>query len=229
MPSGKKKPIRLVIADDHAILRSGLRMLLNAQADMKVVGEGEDGVRALEQVRSCKPDVLLADITMPGGSGIEIIGEVKRLSPRTKVVMLTMHAEAAYLHSALAAGAVGYVLKRSLDSDLVSAIRSAHEGKTVIDSSVTAHLVQKALGPKSRYKTAPQQSFEMLSRRERQVFTLVAKGFTSEQIANRIFVGIKTVETYRARLLKKLRIKTRSEIVQFAIEAGLLAKTEDAL
>ncbi len=225
MPRGKKKPqISVVIADDHAILRSGLRMLLNAQPDMKVVGEGEDGAQALEQVRRWKPDVLLADITMPGGSGIEIASEVKRLSPGTRIVVLTMHSEAAYLHSALAAGAVGYVLKRSLDSDLVSAIRDAHGGRTSIDSGVVAHLVEKALGSGRGRKTDPKQSFGTLSRRERQVFTLVAKGFTSEQIAQQIFVGVKTVETYRARLLKKLRIKTRSQIVHFAIEAGLLAK-----
>lgn len=215
----------MVIADDHAILRSGLRMLLNAQPDMKVVGEAADGDEALEQVRQKKPDILLVDLSMPGTSGVEVTTEVKRRSPHTRVVILTMHAEPAYLHSALAAGASGYVLKRSLDSDLVSAIRSAHQGKTSIDASVAAHLVDKALGRSSLRRPVARENFHLLSRREQQVLKLVAEGYTNAQIAAQVFVSVKSVETYRARLLKKLRIKTRREIIRFAVEAGLLAET----
>jgi two-component system response regulator NreC len=200
-------------------------MLLNSQADMKVVGEAADGEQALEQVRLTKPDILLVDISMPGTSGLEVVSEVKKRSPHTRVVVLTMHAEPAYLHSALAAGACGYVLKRSLDSDLVSAIRGAYEGKTSIDAGVAEHLVEKALGKTGRRRPTAREAFDLLSRRERQVLKLVAEGYTNVQIAAQVFVGVKSVETYRARVLKKLRIKTRREITQFAIDSGLLSKT----
>lgn len=200
-------------------------MLLNSQADMKVVGEAADGEQALEQVRLKKPDILLMDIAMPGTSGIEAVGEIKRRSPHTQVVVLTMHGEAAYLHSALAAGASGYVLKRSLDSELVSAIRGAYEGKTSIDAAVAKHLVERALGKTGRRRPDAREAFDLLSRREQQVLKLVAEGYTNAQIASQVFVGVKSVETYRARLLKKLRIKSRREITRFAIDSGLLAKT----
>lgn len=224
----RKKQISIVIADDHAILRSGLRMLLGAQPDMKVVGEAEDGEQALEQVRLKKPDILLADITMPGTSGIEAASEVRKRSPLTRVVILTMHLEPAFLDSALAAGVSGYVLKRSLDSDLVSAIRAAHAGKTFVDSGVAGHLVEKALGADDNHKITARQACDMLSRRELQVLKLVAEGYTNQQIASQMFLSVKSVETYRARLLRKLQISTRQEIVRFAIEAGLLAATPES-
>jgi len=224
----RKKPISIVIADDHAILRAGLRMLLGAQPDMKVVGEAGDGEQALEQVRLKKPDILLADITMPGTNGIEAASEVRKRSPLTRVVVLTMHAEPAFLDSALAAGVSGYVLKRSLDSDLVSAIRAAHAGNTFVDSSVTGHLVEKAIGTNDHYKITARQARDMLSHRELQVLTLVAEGYTNQQIASQVFLSVKSVETYRARLLRKLQISTRQEIVRFAVEAGLLAATPES-
>lgn len=222
----KKRPISVVIADDHAILRVGLRMLLNAQPDMKVVGEAADGEEALAQVRLRKPDVLLLDITMPGTGGIEAATEVRRKWPHTRVVVLTMHAEAPYLDSALAAGASGYVLKRALDSDLVSAIRAANEGSTFIDSGVAGHLVAKALGSGDTGRTDARQVRDLLSRRELQVLRLAAAGLTNRQIASKVFVGVKSVETYRARVLKKLKIKTREDLVRFALDAGLLIAQE---
>src|ERR1700760_549916 len=219
----KPKQIRIVIADDHTILRSGLRMLLGAQRDMQVVGEAENGDAALEEVRLKKPDVLLMDISMPGTSGIEATKEVRKRSPQTKVIILTMHGEGAYLDSALAAGASGYVLKRALDSDLVSAIRAADEGQTFIDSGVAGHLVDKALGPDGARRLAAKDARDLLSRRELQVLKLVAEGYTNQEIALKVFISVKSVETYRARVLKKLQLTTRSEVVRFAIEAGLLA------
>ena len=218
----RRAPIHVVIADDHAILRAGLRMLLNAESDIQVVGEAENGEQTLAQVRSVKPDVLLVDVSMPGMSGIEVASEVSKRSPRTRVVFLTMHTEPAYLHSALAAGAAGYVLKRSLDSDLVSAIRDAHSGGTPIDPGVAKHLVEKALSRSGQRKLSARESFSLLSQREQSVLKLVAEGYTNADIAARSFISVKSVETYRARLLKKLRIKTRREILRFAIEAGCL-------
>lgn len=222
----KKHPITIVIADDHAILRAGLRMLLNAEVDMKVVGEAGDGEQALEQVRLKKPDVLLLDISMPGTSGVEVASQTRKRAPHTSVVFLTMHSEPAYLHSALAAGASGYVLKRSLDSNLVSAIRDAYQGKTSIDSGVAEHLVDKALGRDARRKPSPKQAADLLSARERTVLKLAAQGYTNAEIAAKTFISVKSVETYRARLRKKLQIKTRREIVEFAINAGLLLSRE---
>jgi len=222
----KKHPITIVIADDHAILRAGLRMLLNAEVDMKVVGEAGDGEQALEQVRLKKPDVLLVDISMPGTSGVEVASETKKRAPHTRVVFLTMHSEPAYLHSALAAGASGYVLKRSLDSNLVSAIRDAYEGKTSIDSGVAEHLVEKALGRDGQRKPSVKQAADLLSSRERSVLRLAARGYTNAEIAAQTFISVKSVETYRSRLRRKLRIKTRREIVDFAIDAGLLMANE---
>lgn len=218
----KKMPISVVIADDHAILRAGLRMLLNAQPDMRVVGEAADGEEALAQVRLRKPDVLLLDISMPGTGGVEAAIEVKKRWPRTRVVILTMHAGAPYLDSALAAGASGYVLKKALDSDLVSAIRAASDGSTFIDSGVAGHLVAKALGSGDGGRANAQQVRDLLSRRELQVLRLAAAGLTNRQIASKVFVGVKSVETYRSRVLKKLNIKTRQDLVRFALDAGLL-------
>jgi len=218
----RKKHITVVIADDHAILRAGLRMLLNQQPDIKVVGEAENGEHALEQVRLNKPDIILMDISMPGTGGVEATAEIRRKSPQTRVVILTMHAESAYLDSVLAAGASGYVLKRSLDSDLLKAIRSANEGETFIDSGVAVHLVGKIPGA-GPHRLAATQAHDILSRRELQVLKLVAEGCTNRQIASQAFISVKSVETYRARLLIKLQIKTRRDIVRYAIEAGLLA------
>lgn len=222
----KKRLITIVIADDHAILRAGLRMLLNAEVDMKVVGEAGDGEQALEQVRLKKPDVLLVDISMPGTSGVEVASEIKKRLSHTRVVFLTMHSEPAYLHSALVAGASGYVLKRSLDSNLVSAIRDAHAGNTPIDAGVAEHLVEKSLGRESQRRPSPKQATDLLSARERTVLKLAAQGYTNTEIAAHTFISVKSVETYRARLRKKLQIKTRREMVDFAIEAGLLLPKE---
>lgn len=222
----KKTPISVVIADDHAILRVGLRLLLSVQPDIKVVGEAGDGDEALEQVRLRKPDVLLLDISMPGTGGVEAASEVRKRWPHTRVVFLTMHGEAPYLDSALAAGASGYVLKRALDSDLVSAIRAAHAGSTFIDAGVAGHLVAKALGSDGRTGADARQACDLLSRRELQVLKLAAAGLTNRQISSKVFVGIKSVETYRARVLKKLKIKTREEMIRFALDAGLFSPAE---
>ena len=218
-----KGAIKVVIADDHTILRAGLRMLLSAQPDIKVVGEAADGEQAIEQVRLKKPDVLLMDITMPGISGIEALSEMKKRYRHTRVIILTMHAEPAYLESTLAAGASGYVLKKALDSDLVSAIRAAHEGRTFIDSDVTEHLVRKVLDGDKPVKLTAKNASDLLSRRELQVLTLVAQGYTNQQIATQVFISVKSVETYRARLLRKLDLTSRNQMVRFAIDAGLLA------
>jgi DNA-binding NarL/FixJ family response regulator len=218
----KNEKITVVIADDHSILRSGLRMLLGAQPDMNVVGEANNGDEALEQVRLKRPAVLILDISMPGSNGIEVIHDILKISPQTRVLILTMHAEAAYLDAVLTAGATGFVLKRSLDSDLLNAIRAVRRGDNFIDAGMTKFLVQKALGGKPAESSAKAAS-SLLSRRELQVLTLAAQGHTNRQISLKLFVSVKSVETYRARLLKKLNLEDRAQMFRFAVEAGLLS------
>ena len=220
MPDAKSK-IRILLADDHAILRSGLKILLNSQPDMEVVGEAADGAQAIEATRLTKPNVALLDLTMPRVGGMQALQGVLRESPATRVLILTMHDDAAYLRSVLAAGASGYVVKRSVDADLLQAIRAVHKGGTFIDPSL-AEMLLLGVGVRKHGKFAGAQSTPLLSDRELQVLRLVARGYSSQEIASQIFVSPKTVETYRSRLATKLGLKTRSDVIRYALQMGLL-------
>jgi two-component system response regulator NreC len=220
MPTRTHK-IRIMIADDHAILRAGLRMLLNSQADMEVVCEAPDGETAVQSAMEMKPDVALLDLTMPGAGGMRALQEIVRNCHKTRVLILTMHDEPAYLRSVLAAGASGYVLKRTVDTELLTAIRAVHRGGTFVDPSLANILVQDVLAKRGA-KARPTLPENILSEREQQVLKYVAQGYSSQQIANRIFVSVKTVETYRARIADKLGLRTRSELVRYAIRMGEL-------
>ena len=213
--------IKVLLADDHAILRSGLKMLINAQADMEVVSEAPDGDRAVQAARDTKPDVALLDLTMPGSGGMGALEEIARCCPDTRVLVLSMHDDPAYLRSVLAAGACGYVLKRAVDTELLAAIRAVHRGGVFVDPSLAHVFVQDALGKAAKEGSTP-RSLNILSERERQVLGLVAQGYGSQEIAKQILVSVKTVETYRARIAEKLGLRTRSEIVRFAVQMGLL-------
>ena len=210
-----------MIADDHAILRSGLKLLVNAQADMEVVAEAPDGEQAALAARETRPDVALMDLTMPRTGGMRALQEIVRTCPKTRVLVLTMHDDPAYLRAVLAAGASGYVLKRSVDADLLAAIRAVHRGGTFIDPSLANVLVQDLFARKGS-KARGAGPVNMLSERESQVLRLVARGYSSQQIAEQILVGVKTVETYRSRLAQKLGLRTRSDMVRFAVQMGLL-------
>jgi two-component system response regulator NreC len=213
--------IRVMIADDHAILRAGLKMLVNAQADMEVVAEASDGKKAVQAARETRPDVALLDLTMPGVGGMRALQEMARSCRKTRVLILTMHDDSAYLRSVLAAGASGYLLKRSVDAELLAGIRAVHRGGTFVDPSLADVLVQDVItkrGTRARSKGP----VKILSDREQQVLKLVAQGYSSPEIAKRIFVSAKTVETYRARFADKLGLRTRSEVVRYAIRMGLL-------
>ena len=211
-----------MIADDHAILRSGLRLLVNAQADMEVVSEAPDGEQAVQAAHETRPDVALMDLTMPRTRGMRALQEIVRDCPETRVLVLTMHDDPAYLRSVLAAGASGYVLKRSVDAELLAAIRAVHRGGTFVDPSLANVLVQDVLAKRGT-KARSMRPGNILSDREQQVLKLVAQGYSSQQIAKRIFVSVKTVETYRVRIADKLGLRTRSEVVRYAIRMGLLA------
>src|SRR2546421_4539620 len=209
-------PIRVLIADDHAVLRSGLRMLLEAQQDIEVVGEAADGLEASQKARALQPDVALMDLTMPGPHSGEVIREVVRTCPTTRVLILTMHDDPAYLASALAAGAAGYVVKKVADSELLIAIRAVHAGRTFVD------LTQTLTPPPGPRRSVRGQRPTELSRREREVLRLLAQGHSNKQVADQIHVSVKTVETYRTRLRGKLGLKERAELYRFAVESGLL-------
>jgi len=207
----KTQKIRVVVADDHAILRAGLRMLINAQADMTVVGEAQDGIEAVEAVQRTTPDIAILDVTMPKSGGLDAIHEIVTKSRSTRILLLTMHEEPAYLRTALSAGASGYVLKKSVDADLLTAIRAVHKGRTYVDSELAEVLVRDAISPDASDR-AGSAARSLLSDRELQVLKLVAEGFSSREVAEQIFVSTKTVETYRSRFAEKLGLKSRARL-----------------
>jgi two-component system, NarL family, response regulator NreC len=219
MPANAK--IRIVIADDHAILRAGLKMLINAQPDMEVIAEAPDGDRAVQAARDTRPDVALLDLTMPRSGGMGALAEISRCCSDTRVLVLSMHDDPAYLRSVLASGASGYVSKRAIDTELLAAIRAVHRGGVFIDPSLAHVFVQDVLD-KPATANGPSRSLKILSERERQVLGLVAQGYGTQEIAKQLLVSAKTVETYRARIAEKLGLRTRNEIVRFAIQMGLL-------
>lgn len=213
--------IRVLLADDHAVLRAGLGLLINAQPDMEVVGEAGDSRDALRQTQKLDPNVLVLDLNMPGGGSIKVIERLRQDQAQTRVLVLTMHDDAAYLRAVLAAGGAGYVVKTAADVDLLTAIRAVARGRTFVDldlsEGVKAVLGQVAGGKGSAGTPTA------LSEREQEVLELFAQGHSNRDIAERLFLSVKTIETYRARIADKLGLKTRADIVRYAVEIGLLA------
>jgi len=212
--------IRLLLADDHAVLRAGLRMLLNAQPDMEVVGEAADGEETLRKTRELCPDIVVMDLTMPGISGLKATEQIREESPEVKVLVLTVHDDESYLHRVLRCGAAAYVPKKAADTELLSAIRATSRGEMFIHSSLTRVLVDDLLRGGSAKER--QQGEDRLSEREREILRLLALGHTNREIASMLFLSIKTVETYKARLMAKLNLRGRAELVRYAMEKGLL-------
>jgi two-component system, NarL family, response regulator NreC len=215
--------ISILIVDDHTILRAGLRMLINAQPDMEVIGEASDGHEALRKAREINPDVALMDITMPKTGGLQALEQLQQECPHTRVLVLTMHDDPAYACSVLAAGGSGYVVKRAADSDLLTAIRVVYRGRTFVDPTLAGSLVQDLLGRKVPLgptdRSAPRN---LLSPREREVLLLLAQGYTNRQAATWMLVSVKTVETYRARIAQKLGLHSRADLTRYALESGVL-------
>jgi DNA-binding NarL/FixJ family response regulator len=208
--------IRVLIGDDHAVLRAGLKLLINAQSDMEVVGEAADGAEALSRARDLDCDVVLLDLTMPGSSGTAVIGWLKRLDPAPRILVLTGHDDPAYLRSALRAGASGYVVKSVADVDLLAAIRVVHQGGSFV--RLTRLGETSGGGPPAVEPSRP------LSRRELEVLRLLAQGHSNQEVADRLTVSVKTIETHRRRVSDKLGLKTRAELFRFAVEAGMLER-----
>ncbi len=219
--------IRVLIADDHNVLRAGLRALIKTNPEMEVIAEAVDGVEAVTLAREHKPDVITLDLTMPGGSGPDIIRQIRHESPTTKVLVVTMHDDAAYCRAALEAGALGYVVKTAADTELLVGIQEVFAGKKFIHCETLHHAAElknknnKDIAPPDAEKTKT-PSLELLSFREREVLNLLVRGFTNQEVADRIYVSVKTAETYRGRISDKLGIKSRAELVQFALSHGLL-------
>jgi len=212
--------IRVLIADDHALVREGLRALLEAQPDMEVVGDAESGVVVERLCRELSPDVVLMDLTMPGRGGVVATRDVRMAFPNVKVLALTMHEDETYARQAAMAGASGYILKRALAQELVEAIRVVHRGGRPVAPEMAAAFsgvpASTALGRTSL------GGIELLSEREREVVALVALGHTNAEVGARLHISEKTVETHRAHILRKLGLRTRADIVRFAIEHGLM-------
>jgi len=220
--------IRILLVDDHAILRAGLRMLINSQPDMEVVSEAMDGHEALSKAREMKPDIALMDLTMPKTGGLQALEQLRQVCPATRILVLTMHDDPAYARSVLAAGGLGYVVKRAADSDLLTAIRAVYRGRTFVDPTLAGSLVQDLLGKQASAGSADRGvRASLLSPREREVLHLLAQGYTNQQAAKWIMVSVKTVETYRARIAQKLGLHSRAELTRYALESGLL--TPDSL
>lgn len=205
---------RVLLADDHAILRAGLAMLVRVQPDLEVVGEAADGVEALEKIRKVHPDIVILDLTMPRMNGFDTLREIVRDVPHVKVLVLTMHDDPAYGRSLLAAGALGYVTKKAADRELLTAIRAVREGRQFVDLTQA-----EAMLPRAARLPAPR---ELLSQREEQVLSLVARGFTHQETADHLALSIKTVETYLSRLTTKLGVRRRADLVRYAMETGIL-------
>jgi DNA-binding NarL/FixJ family response regulator len=213
--------IRVLLADDHAVLRAGLKTLFDVQPDIEVIAEAADGEETIRKSLEVTPDIVLMDITMPGLSGLKATQEIKKQNPAIKVLVLTMHEDENYLNQMLRVGADGYVPKKAADTELLAAIRATYRGEHFIHSSMTAGLVT---GLRNRDVVSPanNQKQDKLSQREREVLQLLAIGYTNQQIADKLYLSIKTVETHKARIKEKLGLQGRAELVRYAIQTGLL-------
>ena len=206
--------MKVLVADDHGIVRSGVKLLLDRQPDMEVVAEAEDGVDALEKTLEHKPDVAILDVAMPRMTGLQATHEIKKQAPETQVLMLSMHDDERYLFEALRAGAAGYVLKRAADSDLVDAVRAASRGEPFLTSTAQQALIRDFL-------ERGEQPSE-LTPREQEVVKLIAEAHTNKEIAEILHLAEKTVESHRAHVLQKLGMSDRVELVRYAIRRGLV-------
>lgn len=208
--------IRVMIADDHAIVRAGATRIINAESDMVVVGETADGLRVLDMARELAPDVLVLDISLPGISGLELVPELRTAVPSMRIVLFSMHRREILLQQALEMGALGYVLKASAVEELLAAIRAVHEGRYFLSPQLESDIIGSYLGK------GPRQGAAGLSGRERQILYMVASGMTTRVIAEKLFLSPRTVEKHRASLMQKLGLKSVNELIRYAIREGII-------
>jgi two-component system, NarL family, response regulator NreC len=208
--------IRIVIVDDHAVVRSGIRLLLEAEEDMQVIGDAGNARDAIFETRAGKPDVILLDVVMPDASGIEVLPKLLYEAPAAKVLMLSMQDDPSYVREAFGAGASGYVLKEAADTEVVTAIREVAAGNRYVHPALGARMVAADAAAEQAAASDP------LSDREREVLRLLALGHTNQEIANQLYISVRTAETHRSHIMRKLRLSTRAELVRYAIEHGRL-------
>ncbi|MFC7060983.1 response regulator [Halobacillus seohaensis] len=212
--------IKVLLVDDHAVVRMGLNLLLDSQENMVVVGEASEGEEAIEKAQQLQPDVILMDLSMPHGKdGLTATSELKKLLPETFILILTMHDDEEYLFRAIQTGASGCVLKSAPHSELISAIQSVSTGNAYLHPSATKKLMEEYLGS---VKNNGSDLFEILSEREKEILTLIAKGYANREIGEKLIISVKTVETHKSNLMEKLQMRTRPELVDYALKKGLL-------
>jgi two-component system response regulator NreC len=212
--------ISVVIVDDHAVVRSGLRLVLEAEEDITVEDEGGTADEAVRLARLHKPDIVLLDVTMPGRSGLSAAEEIKEAAPQASILVLSMHDDPSYVREAFAAGASGYLLKEAADAELVAAVREVAGGGRYVHPTLGARLAAAEAEAQAAAAADP------LSDREREVLRLLALGHTNQEIAKMLFISVRTAETHRAHIMQKLRLTTRAELVRYALQHGLLEESE---
>jgi two-component system, NarL family, response regulator NreC len=214
-------PIRILLADDHSILREGLRMLLDRQDEFDVVGDASNGREAVEMAESCDPDVVIMDLAMPGLNGIEATRRITARSPRTAVVILSMHSDESYILRSLKAGACGYLLKDSLKTDLIDAVRAAVRGKSFFSPKVSQVLKEDYVNELEA--KGAEDTWDLLTDREREILQLVAEGNTNKEIAAVLNISPFTIDTHRGHILQKLNLHSAPELILYAVRKGIIS------
>ncbi len=214
--------LRILIADDHGVLRAGLRALLNAEPGLEVVGEASNGEEAIRLASELKPDIVLMDVSMPKCGGVEATKQLKESSPDISVLILTVHEDDCLLREAIQSGAGGYILKRAVESELINAVLAVSRGELYVHPAMTRALLVDPTGP----ATARKAQEVTLTRREYEVMTLIAQGYSNRQIASKLSISVRTVESHRANLMGKLNLSSRVELVRYAAQQGLLKDLE---
>lgn len=211
---------RILLVDDHPIVRQGLRSLLESQPNYEVIGEAEDGLAAIEAVEQLRPDVLVLDVMMPGLNGLEVIKRVHQSAPQTQVVVLSLHANEPYVLEALRSGAAAYVLKASSNDNLIEAIKAVAAGKRYLSPPLTERAIEKYI--EKAANNLEEDGYRILTAREREVFQLAAEGLSNTQIAKRLVISPRTAETHRANIMRKLRLNSEGDLVRYAIQHGIV-------
>ncbi len=218
----QNKDIRLLIADDHTIVREGLRKLLDEEPGVQVVGEAVDGRDAVAKAMDALPDIVLMDLSMPGLHGLEATRQIAKRLPKTKVLILSMHKNEAYVLQSLQAGASGYVLKDSASEEVLGAIRAIQRGDSYLSPAISRVVIEDYLRLSSPDGPGAKSLYETLTMREREIFQLLAEGLKNQELADRLHVSVKTVETHRAHVMEKLNLNNIAELVKYAIEIGIV-------
>ena len=216
--------VKIVIADDHAVVRTGFSMILNYQEDMEVVATAADGVEAYQKVLEYKPDVLILDLSMPPGeSGLVATSKISESFPETKILILTMYDDEEYLFHVLKSGAKGYILKNAPDEQLILAVRTVYKGETYVDMKMTTSLVNEFINQSHQEEVSySSDPFKILSKRELEILPLIAKGYGNKDIAEKLFVSVKIVEAHKTHIMNKLNLKSKPELVEYALKKKLL-------